>query len=101
MKVAYIVGKYRSKTIEGTRDNIGRARKTAIKYWKKGYAVICPHLNTALFDGLADDEVWLKGDQEILKRCDVIIMMRGWKKSVGAKSEYQLAKRLRKQIIFE
>ena len=101
MKVAYIVGPYRSKTVHGIVENIRRAEAIAIKYWQFGYAVICPHKNTALFDGLAPDHVWLDGDIEILKRCDVIVMTPGWENSSGSKAELEIAKQLGKEIIYE
>lgn len=87
MKVAYIAGPYRSDTPRGIVENIRRAESVAIEYWKKGYAVICPHKNTALFDGICPDETWLNGDLAILSRCDVIVMVPGWKESQGARTE--------------
>ena len=66
MKLSYIAGPYRSDTINGIVQNIRNAEKVAIKYWRLGYAVICPHKNTALFDGLLPDHVWLEGDIEII-----------------------------------
>ena len=36
-------------------------------------------------------EDWLKGDLEILKRCDAIIMVHNWEDSKGANKEHQLA----------
>lgn len=101
MKVAYISGPYRSDSLEGVIGNIARARAVALKYWKLGYAVICPHLNTALFDGACPDSVWLEGDIEILKRCDVIVMMVGYEKSKGAKAELAAAKAVGLEVIFE
>ena len=59
MKVAFISGPYRGKTESDVVANIRHAEKYALKYWQLGYAVICPHKNTALFGGLAPDEVWL------------------------------------------
>ena len=91
MKVAYIAGPYRGKTHYEVEQNIRAAEAVAIKYWQLGYAVICPHKNTAHFDGLAPDEVWLKGDLEILKRCDLIVMVPGWERSSGAIAEKELA----------
>ena len=91
MKVAYIVGPYRSDSAGGIHRNIQSARKVALKWWKNGYAVICPHLNTAFFDGECEDHVWLDGDIEILKRCDTIVMIDGWKNSSGSVKEYDIA----------
>jgi len=94
MKVVYISGSYRSKTINGVYENIQAARKEALKWWKEGYAVICPHMNTALMDGACDDSVWLKGDLELLRRSDMVVMLEGWEESEGAKAEYREAIKL-------
>ena len=101
MKIAYIAGPYRSDTVRGIVENIRRAEAVAIKYWQIGYAVICPHKNTALFDGLMPDRTWLDGDIEILKRCDVIVMSKGWENSSGSKAELEIATKLGLEVIYE
>lgn len=101
MKVAFISGPYRADTLQGIIHNIAAAREVALKYWKLGYAVVCPHMNTALFDGACPDSVWLEGDIEILKRCDVIVMMAGYFHSSGAIKELEIATDLGFEVIFE
>jgi hypothetical protein len=101
MKLAYIAGPYRAETTQGIITNIMKARAVAVKYWQLGYSVICPHMNTALFDGLAPDTVWLEGDFEMLKRCDVIVMLPEYTKSKGALQELEVAKEAGLDIIFE
>jgi hypothetical protein len=64
MKRAYVSGPYRADTQEGIDQNIAEAREIAVALWRMGYSVFCPHLNTAHFDGLAPDSVWLEGDLE-------------------------------------
>ena len=100
-KVAYIAGPYRAKKYYDVIQNIYAASEVAVKYWLKGYAVICPHKNTALFDGLAPDKVWLEGSIEIMRRCDVVVMMTGWERSEGAKTEHAEAVKLGKEVIYE
>lgn len=103
MKVAYVAGPYRADSIRGVQQNIERASDVAFKYWHKGYAVVCPHKNTALFDGKAfeDATIWLDGDLEILKRCDVIVMMKNYEDSEGAKAELEFAKKHGLEIIYD
>jgi hypothetical protein len=101
MKLAFISGPYRASSSYKVQQNIYRAELIAKKYWKLGYAVICPHKNTSLFDCMLPDEVWLEGDLEILSRCDVIVMMGNWDKSVGALGELKLARDLGMEIIFD
>ncbi len=101
MRKAYIAGSYRSATENGIYENIQKARKVAIKYWKLGYAVFCLHLNSAFMGGICDDSVWLKGDLEYLKDTDIIVMMKGWENSEGSITERLEAMKLGKKIIYE
>lgn len=95
MKLAYISGPYRSQGgINGIYDNVQHARASALKLWKKGYAVLCPHMNTQFLDGALPDEVWLGGDLEMLHRCDLVLMVDGWKDSAGSLAEKALAEKL-------
>lgn len=95
MKVAYIAGAYRADTHHGIELNIRKAEAVAIELWQMNYAVICPHKNTAHFDGLAPDVVWLDGDLEFIDRLDIyqdcLVMLPGWEKSEGAKREREFA----------
>ena len=98
MRVAYVAGPYRAPTAEGIAANIQTARAVAVELWRRGYATICPHLNTAHFDGLAPDELWLVGDLAIIDRLDpqkpdCVVMMEGWRKSAGARREWRRARR--------
>jgi len=101
MKIAYIAGPYRADTINGIVQNIRKAEDVAIKYWLKGYAVICAHKNSALLDGVAPDETWLKGYLEILSRCDVIVMVPGWEKSEYSIKEHNFAISKSIKVIYE
>jgi len=93
LKVAYVAGPYRADTIYGVAQNIQKARAVALRLWKLGYAVICPHSNTAFFDGACPDSVWLEGDIEILTRCDLVVLVPGWEASSGTRAEIAEARR--------
>lgn len=101
MKVAYIAGPFRGATHWDVVQNVRHAERVALKYWKAGYAVICPHTNTANFEGAASDSVWLAGDLEIMRRCDFVIAMSTWERSSGARAEIALAKELGIPVIFD
>ena len=94
MKVVYVAGPYRATTEYGVLLNIQQAERLALRIWLAGAACICPHKNTAFFGGAAHDDVWLRGDLEIIRRCDAIICTEGWKASAGASGEVALAKEL-------
>lgn len=101
MKVAYIAGPYRAETPWKIARNIRAASEVALKYSKLGYAVICPHANTAHMDGELPDSFWLEATLELMRRCDVVVMMAGWRKSSGARAEYVEANRLGKSIVLD
>ncbi len=94
MKVVYVAGKYRHPDPRGIVQNIRAAEAVALELWRMGFAVITPHLNTALFDGAAPDDVWLRGDIEIMRRCDLIVLVEGWSESSGARRENATARML-------
>lgn len=103
MKLTYIAGRYRAKSINQVHNNIQIARQYAYKYWKLGDAVICPHMNTAFMDGpeFEDADNWINGDLRILEACDKIVMLPKWQSSKGAIKEHQKAKELNLEIIYE
>jgi hypothetical protein len=95
-RIAFISGPYRAANGRTVRQNIRLAEEFAVSYWKLGWAVICPHLNTAFFDGEAEDDVWLAGDLAFIDRLDpatdALVMLPGWEKSEGSCEELRLAK---------
>ncbi len=101
MKLAYIAGPYRAKNGRTVLQNCRAAERVAIKYWKLGYSVICPHKNTEFFDGLMPDQTWLDGDLEIIKRIDVLVLMTNWAESLGCQDELRQAEALGKEIIYD
>jgi nucleoside 2-deoxyribosyltransferase len=92
IEVVYTAGPYRAKTASGIVANIRRAEAIAVELWRMGYAAVCPHLNTALMDGLAPDHVWLNGDLKIMERCDAVVLIEGWENSQGTLAEIEHAK---------
>lgn len=95
MRIAYVAGPYQAETEWELIDHIRRAEWVAIELWRKGYAVICPHKNTAHFGGLMPDSVWLRGDKEIIRRLnpatDIFVLTSDWDTSEGARAERDLA----------
>lgn len=114
MKVIYVAGPFRSRHAYGVHCNIAHAEALALKVWAlnvparqlarldrsgeadvtKRVAVICPHANTAHFDGTLPDAVWLEGDLELLRRSDAVIVTENWRESTGAVAEVRAANAL-------
>lgn len=107
MKLVYIAGAITSTTSYGMKRNLIHAELAAVKLMKRGYSVICPHKNTENLGGIfsrnldKDFQKWMERDLEILSRCDKVYMLKGWRSSRGAKIEYQKAKELGLEILFE
>jgi len=102
MKIIYIAGKYRAPCEWEIVQNIRTAEKAALFVWQHGAAALCPHKNTALFGGApgCHDEVWLKGDCEMLLRCDAVFAIDGWRDSNGARDEIDLARTNNIPVLF-
>lgn len=92
MKLIYVAGRYRAKTASEMLDNIRRAEAVAKSVWRIGHAAICPHLNSAFFDGVAPDEHFLAGTMMMLAKCDGVVLVEGWESSEGAVAEVFYAK---------
>lgn len=102
MYVIYIAGPYNAPTKEEVQKNIEHARAAAVRLIKAGYAVICPHLNTAgLEDAISDQQIFYRMSVELLTRCDGIYLLKGWSESKGAKIEMNVAVGLNMDIYAE
>jgi nucleoside 2-deoxyribosyltransferase len=98
MMVVYVAGPCRGKTLEERDGNIVRARRVAVKIWESGAVAFCPHLNTALFDGIMPEEQFLAGGLEMVRRCDAMVLVTGWQGSAETLAEIGMAKRLGKPV---
>jgi len=100
MTVVYVAGPFRAANAWEIAQNINRAATAALEVWLMGAVAICPHLNSAPFQGAAPDLTWLTGYLELLERSDVVLMLPGWEQSRGASAEYARARQLYKPIVF-
>lgn len=100
-KICYIAGPYRAYGTRTVSSNIAVASAYAEKYWKLGYAVICPHMNSAHFDGIVDDAEFLAAGLEMVRRSDVVVAMHNWAESDGARREIELADELEIRVIYD
>jgi len=90
--IVYIAGPYRGENEWETTLNIRAAELAAAYYWKQGYTVICPHKNSGFMGGVVPDEEILNSYLIILERCDLVVMINGYKGSRGAIEELSHAK---------
>lgn len=101
MKILYTSGKYRDQRGPWyVKENIETAEKIALELWKVGFAVICPHKNTAFFEGPLEDKIILDGDCEMVARCDGLVVLPNWRTSEGTHIEANTALRARVPLFF-
>ena len=93
--IIYLAGPIRPKRDQTLEGNVAKAKAVALELWKAGYTVISPHANSDLPILLADKEVessrWLRGDLEIIARCDAVVVLPDWEQSAGTKMEITFA----------
>lgn len=92
MNVIYIAGPFRGPSAWAIEQNIRAAEELALEVWRLGAVALCPHCHTRFFQGAAPDDVWLKGDIEMLRRCDAVMLTSNWEQSSGARMEVEIAK---------
>lgn len=94
MLKVYVAGPYRAKTEEQILANIKNAEQIALTLWEWGFAVFCPHKNTAHFEKAQHirNSVWLEGGLAFLQVCDILVVSPGWEHSEGTITEINFAK---------
>lgn len=92
MNLIYVAGPYRGKCEAEVFSNIVAARSVAARIWELGMVAVCPHLNTAFMGGIVDDSAFLRGDIELMLRCDAVYAIPGWERSKGAAKEIDTAR---------
>jgi len=101
VKVLYVSAKYRDP--RGTwyiKKNIQIAEEIAVELWQMGFAVICPHSNTAFFEGPINDPIIIAGDCELVKRSDGVVVGPNWFTSEGTRIEWKTGFDNKKPIFF-
>lgn len=105
MKKIYIAGPYSSDTVIGMLGNIRNGIKMAARIMAGGFAVFCPWLDHQIFLHLPDGSemgvpFFQEASMEWLKVSDAVLVLSGWEKSNGTKSEIQVAKDLGIPVFF-
>ena len=92
--VIYIGGPFNAKSAWHIRENVYRAEALSLLIWRAGAVGYSPHVQTGHFYGAAQEEVFLEGHMEMLRRCDALVLMYGWQYSTGNIAEKEEAERL-------
>lgn len=90
---------YISGPITGVQDYMQNFSKTQDKLNLQGHSVYNPAAVCAMLPPDTRYEEYMKMAFTMLDMCDVVYMLPGWKKSLGANREYGYAKATEKIII--
>lgn len=100
MRVVYVAGPIRAPNAWLREQNVRAAEALAKEVWDTGLAAaICPHAMGRFYDDGEFDK-WMKGDLELVRRSDAVLMCPGWKRSQGALQEKAEAERVGKRVFF-
>ena len=87
MKIVYLAGPYRADTAAEVERNIQNARRYHMALTEAGIFSFCPHVHMAHYDGLQEEQWFLDGTMEMMRRCDALVVMPGWEESDGTNRE--------------
>lgn len=89
MRLAYVAGPFSAPDRKGVEANIAAAVDVGLRVVALGYLPVIPHSMTgdARFSELQPYTFWIEGTLELLKRCDLCVMVPGWEHSSGARGE--------------
>ncbi len=96
----YVAGPYSAPTEIGILDNIRKACEARDRLIENGWAVVCPHANTANMDN-TNPGIYYRMDLALLARCNAIYMLKDWENSAGAMMEFVFSteSKLRDRIV--
>jgi len=100
MKDLIISAPYFSSDDYEIHSNIYEASMMAKFYWKLGYNVFCPHMNSAFFGGLVPEEQFLAACIERIMKADIIAFHPSWAKSSGCRKERLAAKTAGLELLY-
>ena len=91
---------YISGPISGTKDYMERFAEAEKQLKKKGYSVVNPAAVNAMLPADTTYEEYMRMAMTMLEMCDGIVMLDGWRNSIGANREYGYALGAEMEIIY-
>ena len=92
-RIAYICGPITAANAYEQEQNVRRAEAVYVALCKAGIPAICPHLHGRFLDGIISHAEWLALDLPLLERCTDLVLVEGWRDSLGSKLEVDHAHR--------
>ncbi len=97
-KIVYIAGPFRGRNQFETERNVRHAEETGLEVAGLGGAPVIVHSMYRVFQDTLPDKVWTESAMAILARCDAMLLLVGWRKSIGSIIERDEAIRLQLPI---
>ena len=94
MITIYMAGPYTAGSSWEIELNIRQAERIALDFLQTGKAaVICPHTMSRFYYGAIAENTVMQACLELIKRCDVVLVLPNWSNSKGTLQEIQAAER--------
>jgi nucleoside 2-deoxyribosyltransferase len=100
MSVVYVAGPFRAKTPWEIEKNVRRAEEVSLWLWTHGITNICPHTLTRFFQHAASEDIFLEGTLELMRLCDVVVVLPEYTQSTGTLGEIAEATRLGIPVVY-
>lgn len=97
--VVYVAGRFRSADGWKINENVFAAEKAGREVAALGAMPLVPHSIGAHMAGTEDDTFWLTGTLELMRRCDLVLVLPGYQESQGAMGEIAEAQRIGMPVI--
>jgi hypothetical protein len=101
IKMGYVIGPFRAPTMHSVLMNIRAAEAVGKMIFEAGAFPVIPHANTATFHGLGEDDFWLDGTLELMRRtADFAVTVDGWERSSGSRGEVREMEEVLRRPVF-
>lgn len=97
--VVYVAGRFRAADGWKINENVFAAEKAGRAVAALGAMPLIPHSIGAHMAGTEDDSFWLTGTLELMRRCDVVLVLPGYQESQGTQGEIAEAQRIGLPVI--
>jgi hypothetical protein len=93
-KLIYVAGPFRGRNQFEIEKNIRKAEEAGLDVAILGGVPVIPHSMYRYYQNTLPDAVWTMSTMELFRRCDALLLIEGWRNSVGSVAEREEAIRL-------
>jgi hypothetical protein len=97
--IVYVAGPYNAPTAFQREMNIRSAELVSLRVAQMGHSPICPHTMARHFFGELPEELAIRWCDDLLRLCEVVVLVPGWRQSPGTLREIGLAEQLGIRVV--